>query len=301
MEDWLQKFIRVVESGSFTKAAEQLHISQPALTIAVGKLEKKLKTELIVRGVRPLKLTVAGAIVYEAGVAQAHVLNNLQTKLGDFLSERQTVKIGMIDSVALIVSTYNEPLDELEKSADVSLIVNNSRYLRRAVEERQLDVAFVVEKDGINLSHYSLGSEVLVLVSSTSIAASMQQQVDRRLIQNFICYDQPSMTYVLIISNLQRRGIEVATTLYSSSPNVMKSMVMRGRGVAVLPYLLVEEQLRNKELTILTENGEPVRVERCLETVSLGTKIVSNSVTTFVNSVAESIAKVTLEAKRYGA
>ena len=301
MEDWLQKFIRVVESGSFTKAAEQLHISQPALTIAVGKLEKKLKTELIVRGVRPLKLTVAGAIVYEAGVAQAHVLNNLQTKLGDFLSERQTVKIGMIDSVALIVSTYNEPLDELEKSADVSLIVNNSRYLRRAVEERQLDVAFVVEKDGINLSHYSLGSEVLVLVSSTTIAESMQQQVDRRFIQNFICYDQPSMTYELIISNLQRRCIEVATTLYSSSPDVMKSMVMRGRGVAVLPYLLVEEQLRNKELTILTENGEPVRVERCLETVSLGTKIVPNSVTTFVNSVAESIAKVTLEAKRYGA
>jgi DNA-binding transcriptional LysR family regulator len=65
MEDRLRKFAVLVDTGNFTKAAQRLHTSQPALSIAINKLEQELHVKLIVRGIRPFTLTKPGQVVYE--------------------------------------------------------------------------------------------------------------------------------------------------------------------------------------------------------------------------------------------
>lgn len=298
MEDWLQKYIRVVEAGSFTKAAEQLHISQPALTVAVAKLEKKLKVELIARGVRPLQLTEAGKIVYDAGVAQAYVLDNLQTRLSDYLSERQTVKIGMIDSIASIISTYITPLELLEATNDVSMTVNNSRYLKNAVLSRELDVAFTVESfHGVDVNHTALGKEALLMVCAPNQVEARQAEVEGGYLTQFVSYDQNSMTKKLIIDGLRLKGIHANTTFHSTSPDVIARIVVNGRGVAVLPYLTVQQYLETGKLTVLHLCESPLIIYRSIEAIYHNAKQLSDSLERFLEDIKNTLNKIRQEAE----
>ncbi|HEY0941458.1 MAG TPA: LysR substrate-binding domain-containing protein [Steroidobacter sp.] len=61
----LRYFVRIVEAGSFTKAAEQLHIAQPALSFAMRKLEEELGQQLLLRHSRGVEPTAAGAILVQ--------------------------------------------------------------------------------------------------------------------------------------------------------------------------------------------------------------------------------------------
>src|ERR1044071_6958661 len=134
MEERLQKFAKVVEMGSFTAAARDMHISQPALTLAVNKLERELRTPLLLRNRKHLQLTEAGRLAYAAAKEYRTTGENLHIKLTDLARERPRVRIGMIDSVAAALSDEDGPLENIEARADVSITVNNSRYLRAAVE-----------------------------------------------------------------------------------------------------------------------------------------------------------------------
>ena len=61
----LRYFAKVVESGSFSKAASQLHVAQPALSKQVQQFEEDLGLALIERGSRPVRLTEPGRVIYE--------------------------------------------------------------------------------------------------------------------------------------------------------------------------------------------------------------------------------------------
>jgi len=298
MEERLQKFVRLVDAGSFTKAAVELHISQPALTVAMAKLERELGTELLVKGSRPLRLTDAGKIAYQAGEAQAVALDNLHTDLSDLAQRRTAAHVGMIDSVAAILSAYSQPLTELKNAADVSIIVNNSRYLREAVAERKLDLAVVINGEKYaSITEKHIGDELMVLVVSPALLASKQKELALGILTDFICYNQPSQTYQLIVDGLTAHGIEVETRLQSSSPEFMSRMVISGNGVAVLPYFMVRGLLVTKTLVVMQHNGAPLTLLRKLNLVMPIGKKQSSAVTAFITQMAEVLQGSLVEAQ----
>lgn len=264
MDDRLQKFVTLVEIGNFTRAAKELHISQPALTLAIHKLERELRTPLLIRANRKLELTPAGHLAYGAAIKNKTNRDNLFTSLIGLAGERPKVAIGMIDSIAANLCTSAQPLDGLEASADVSIIVNNSRYLRAAIENRKLDLAFVVEDPNPNprLESRSAGIEPFVIVCLPDRLELAQAEMLAGRLPNFISYDQQSVSYWHISRKLQKLNIKPDPILYSTSPDVMLRMVLRGRGVAVLPYMLTKEFLEAGTLVALKKD-EHVIVNEC--------------------------------------
>src|SRR6185369_16402199 len=99
MEERLQKFVSLVDAGSFVRAVRELHISQPALSVAIAKLERELKSPLLVRGVRPLAVTPAGELAYAAGRDITLQASNLRILLAELAERRVNISVGMIDSV----------------------------------------------------------------------------------------------------------------------------------------------------------------------------------------------------------
>jgi DNA-binding transcriptional LysR family regulator len=247
-----------------------LRISQPALTVSLAKLERELKTELIVRGVRPIKLTTSGEVVYRAGQAQSVALKNLRTELSDLQAKRINVRVGMIDSLAAALTINPKPLNALETSADIALIVNNSRYLRMATAAQQIDCAFAVSGDTkVPLTQYTLCTEQLVLVCSPKRLSECESDLSRDTITDFICYDQPSASFKLVDQQLHQQGVRYNPRLYSSSADVMLRMVRAGRGASVLPYSMVRESLGLGDLALPRYSGNPVIIDRPISLVML--------------------------------
>lgn len=262
MEERLRKFAALVEFGSFTKAAEALHVSQPALSASIKKLERELKEPLLVRGTQPLTLTLAGEQAY-ATAKEIHVsTNNLADKLEWLRQQKPTIAIGMIDSVAQAVFSYGTAFDQLEQNAHVSLIVDNSRNLPAAVRRGELDMAFVVEPSmrsvDESLLYTPIGSEPLLTVCRENELPMIELSLAKGNLSPFISYDRSSNTYRLIAQAYGRARIHVRPTFYSTSPSVILQLTAAGRGAAALPYLLVEGMLKDKTLLRVPGVGVPV-------------------------------------------
>lgn len=260
MEDRLKKFAHLVDAGSFTKAACDLHISQPALSTAITKLERELKARLLVRGSRPLALTPAGKLAYQAAKDLAVHTDNLRLRLAELANQFVTLRIGMIDSIADTLFSGEASLDLLE-GAKVSVVVNNSRVLAEAVERGDLDVAFVARQ--INgklpsiLEARHVGTEPLVVVCHAD------RHVDPKAttLPDFIAYDQASNTFQLVQNALKKYGLSAEITIYSTSPEIMLRLVLQNRGIAALPYLMVKDHLASGKLRRLG-NPEPWLIPR---------------------------------------
>lgn len=259
----MQKFARLAEVGNFTKAAKLLHISQPALSIAVDKLEHELGTSLLIRGNRKLELTEAGRAVYQSALEHQNISDHLRARLNYITHKRPAVTIGMTDSVAAVLCA-SSAFDELESNTDVTIVVNNSKYLRDAVEQRQLDLAYVVD-DGAehrNLFIKPAGLEELMLVCLPSLQGGAESDITEGRLYNLISYDKPSTTYRHIQQALQTRGIKPHVSLFSTSPDVMLTMVLRGKGVGVLPQFIVHDYVKQGILSYLRQNDAIMAIER---------------------------------------
>lgn len=296
MDDRLQKFVRLVDIGNFTRAARELHISQPALTAAINKLERELRVKLLIRGNRRFVLTDAGDIAYKAALEHKSITENLIANLDRLSGIRPKVSIGMIDSIAVALSKDPRPLDLLEETADVSIVVNNSRYLREAVTNHTLDIAFVVEDGNAlpGLEKHAMGSEPLVIVCPPQYVETAQAEIAAGLLTHFICYDQPSVTYQRIHRSLSDLRINIMPTLFSTSPDVMLSMVLRNKGVAALPALLTNDHIHTGRLAYLKKDGHVIAIERPISLVRLSGRVIPTQLSTFsrqAESVLRSVTK----------
>jgi DNA-binding transcriptional LysR family regulator len=285
MDERLQKFARLVEVGSFTRAAKQLHISQPALSIAIDKLEQELGTELIVRGNRRLDITATGQAAYEAAIQQQNIADHLRSAINRLAHKKPDLTLGMTDSIAAQLCVAPS-FEELDKAARLTIVVNNSRYLREAVANRSVDVAFIIDDGGEHpgLQKQISEPETLVLVGAPVIAAQATADIARGKLRNFISYDKPSTTYRHVTHFFQILKVKPNTAFYSTSPDVMLQMVLRGKGIAVLPEQLVRGLIKDQSLAVISHCGNPVTIKRPTCRLQLKGRILPDCLNEFLNS-----------------
>ena len=244
MDDHLRKFLAVAEAGSFTKAAAQLHISQPSLSMSVSALERRLKVKLFVRG-RRLKLTNAGKLVRESAAKLRLEERNLLNGLEELIGSAAKLRLGLIDSLAedFIFST----------SARVAEIkVDNTSRLIGEVGRDGIDMAFVTlpaANPGARFEVRRLGYEPFALVSVPENTPLLLKNIRRKaLVDNLLSYDKNSTTFYWLERHLRAKGLNFKVKLYSTSPDLMLEAALRGRGPAFLPLKKVRQELKSGRL-----------------------------------------------------
>src|ERR1700754_1166961 len=97
----LRYFTRIVESGSFSRAASVIHIAQPALSQQIAELEERLGVSLLQRSARGVRPTAAGEIFYKEASAILHQLDQLPEIVRSSTGEVEgTVNLGFVSSLA---------------------------------------------------------------------------------------------------------------------------------------------------------------------------------------------------------
>jgi DNA-binding transcriptional LysR family regulator len=277
MEDRLQKFANLVDAGGFTRGAERMHVSQPALSAAIKKLEKELHAELFAHDTRPIKLTEAGQLAYDTGKTLIAQRTNLKQQLAELDGQKLPLRLGLIDSIAETLFVHNRELDELEQWAHVSLSINNSALLMQSVLQHDLDVAVIVEQPTFSKMIHTehLGAEPLMVVARSDIAPATQHAAAKGTLPNFLSYNQTSTTHRLVQAAAAQHAIELQPRFYSTSPDIILKLVLAGRGTAALPYLIVREYCENQVLKPITLGNSCV-IERRIAAITHTNRHVPN-------------------------
>lgn len=253
-------FCRVVDLNSFTQAAQELNLSQPAVTKQVKALEQELGTRLLTRRGRQLRLTPAGEILYPYAKRTIHTLQECRDALQALHAPgRGTLAIGTVPTIALFTLpdllaqfAREYPMVSLRLRTGVNAEIADL-VLRSEVDLGILPVPFTHEE----LQTIPLFHDPILLVSSPQAPwadRAWLSPVDLSRLP-MICYRRGTQFRNFVDAHFDAAGITVNEVMEFDSHEAVKAMVMAGFGVAMEPWSAVAKELREGRLVELAIAG----------------------------------------------
>jgi LysR family transcriptional regulator, nitrogen assimilation regulatory protein len=145
----LRYFVKIVESGSFSKAASVIHVAQPALSQQVAELEERLGVLLLQRGARGVRPTAAGEILYKEASAILHQLDQLPGIVRSSSGEPEgAVSIGFVSSLApKLVGGILEECHAIMPKVTIRISDDHSLGLESKIAAGSVDLAILYEDE----------------------------------------------------------------------------------------------------------------------------------------------------------
>ncbi|MFC1780517.1 LysR family transcriptional regulator [Patescibacteria group bacterium] len=248
----IRDFHKVVDIGNLTKAAKELFITQPALSISIKNLEKQLGCKLLTRGKNGVKPTKLGKVVYKFSKEIDIDFKNLKRRISE--SNRKSSKnicMGMIDNVGLVfVSKVYKEFHKNHLKVNLQIQVDNSYRLIEKVEKGKIDFAIITKGDQKLSNKFFIndfGEEEMVLVASPKVAEGIKN-IKSLNNMNFISYNKESSTHKIIKNTLEENDLSINFISHSSSPKFIVEMIKEGVGIAFLPENYVQKDILTEEL-----------------------------------------------------
>jgi DNA-binding transcriptional LysR family regulator len=263
----LRVFMAVVEQRGFSRAAEALHVSQPAVSKAVRELEHQLGLPLLERGgARGLRLTEHGESLHQHAraifamerAATVDIRDRVELRKGSLRVGASTTVAGywLPDAVAAFTRRFPD--------IAFSLQVGNTAGIGRATAEGELDVAFVegvVDDPGLVATPWREEPLQMVVAAGAALGAKRRASVAELSRQPWLLREAGSGTRQVAQRVLRRRGIRPARLLELGSNEAIARAVAAGAGVALLPAVVVRDlvAMRRVRALRLSDDDDPVR------------------------------------------
>lgn len=257
----LDAFVQVAAHHSFSKAAEVLYLTQPSVTARIQTLERELAEDLFERTGRSVKLTDAGQTFL---VYAEKALKDVQEGK-DALEALRNAEFGNLRiGSALTISTYVLP--RILKSfrshypgVDVSVRTGRSEHMLELLlnDEVQIGLVRSLVHPEIEAIHLYDDEVILVTDHNHPFAQSRTAGIEDVSRQPLIFYDKGSSYYGLIHGIFRESSLVPTHAMQLDSMEATKKMVEEGLGIAILPRVSVERELKLGILVEVEITGAP--------------------------------------------
>ncbi|WP_461783229.1 LysR family transcriptional regulator [Prosthecobacter sp.] len=233
-------FIEIARQRSFTRAAERLHMAQPALSQQMKNLESELGTALFIRGRKEIQLTAAGkaflpraeALLTQAEAAKAIVSDVAQLRGGKLV-------IAAIPSVsACLLPEVIRSFSRQHEQVELQLIEDSSERVSENVESGLADIGFLqLPASKSAFETRTIISEPFVLLVAKSHPLVKQKEVALKQLatESFIFYKGRARDTAL--EACRKAGFEPQIACESGELETVRALVAAGLGLAVVPQL----------------------------------------------------------------
>ncbi len=255
----LQVFHAVARQLSFTKAAEALFMTQPAVTFQIKQLEEHFNTRLFDRGHGRISLTPAGDLVLDYAERILGLSAELDTRLKEMTGEvAGALLIGASTTIAefLLPQVLGEFRARYPKVLP-RLIVANSGTVENRVAEFTLDLGFIEAPSHLPtlVSDFCANDELLVLCAPGHALAQLGSVTPKQLLRHsFISREPGSGTREVTDNYFQAAGIRpdsLDTVMELGSPEAIKGLVSTGLGFAIMSRATIAKEIRLGQLVAL--------------------------------------------------
>lgn len=292
----LQVFHAVAKQMSFTKAAEVLFMTQPAVTFQIKQLEEHFSTRLFERGHGRISLTPAGELVLEYAERVLALSAEMETRVKE-LTGRLSGPLLIGASMTIAEFLLPRVLGEFKAShpdVEPRLTVGNSETIEGRVAEHTLDVGLVEAPShaAALLTETCCEDELNVVVAPGHPLAGCKPVTPKQLVgQAYVSREPGSGTREFTDLYFRKAGIDpssLSTVMELGSPEAIKGVVGTGLGFAILSQITVAKDEKLGELVVLPLSP---RLTRALSVVYPKERFRSRLVNTFVE-----FAKIRLKA-----
>src|SRR5262245_44298809 len=245
----LEVFLAVARAGSFRRAAERVHLSQPALSQHVGELERGLGARLFDRRGRTVSLTEAGRILEDHALRMFATLASAREAIADLAGDgRGSLVIGASTTPGLyLMPALMSAFERDHPGISVDLRIANSRVIEQQVRANELDLG-VVGGHGLGPGEECLAAgmlDELVLIVPPGHAWAHRARVAPSVMQEerLLMREDGSATRQVTERALQQTDVKIGRILVLDHTEAIKQAVMAGLGVAFVSIYAVRGEL----------------------------------------------------------
>ncbi|KAB2918117.1 MAG: LysR family transcriptional regulator [Bacteroidetes bacterium] len=256
----LRVFAKIVELGSITKASEELHLTQPAVSIQLKNLQDQFEIPLTEVIGRKIYITDFGKEIASAAQSILQQVDEINYKT---LQHKGQV-VGKLKLSVVSTGKYVMPYfltDFLNESSGVDLImdVTNKATVIKHLENNDVDYALVsVLPKNIAVENIPLMENRLYLVGRKT--NETPAKIKLKTLENLplIYREQGSATRQVMEKFLSDNDIHVLKKMELTSNEAVKQAVLAGLGFSIMPLIGIKNELKNGELTIIEVKGLPI-------------------------------------------
>ena len=282
----LRVFITAAETGSFSAAAEQRYLTQPAVSKRIAALERQLGMRLFDRIGRRIHLTQAGqallprarTILAEVEDARRSVMN-LSGRLGDTLSMAASHHVGLHRLPTALKAFHSR-----YPSVRLDLRFLDSESAFEAVAQGKLELASVTLplRAHPELDATEMWSDPLALVTAPSHPLATAKTVDAAALLAYpaILPGPGTVTRELIMSAFGKKRQDIVISMATNYLEVLKMLTTIGFGWSALPHTMIDDELKVVQI-------EGIEIRRKLGIVTHAKRTLSNAARAMIQTIKE--------------
>ncbi len=258
----LRIFYTVARCRSFSRAAETLDISQPAVSIQVQELEKALGIALFHRRARGLQLTELGETVY----SYAHRIFSLSSEMQDAIQDIQGLKTGHLTlGASTTPGEYILPVAigrfrQYYPGVQVEMKISNTRSIVNQILQRELDLGMIgsgLERGGdeLEVSTYAMDEIVLVANPTHPLAKLRRVSLAEVMEEGLVLREEGSATRQTAEECFAHMGVKPRIAIELGSNQAVKLAAEAGVGVGVISRFGIGAEVKAGLLQALDVEG----------------------------------------------
>lgn len=236
----LRYFLKVAERGNFTRAAEELAITQPALSRSIARLETEIGQPLFERQTRSVALTDAGRLLQARAQQVLALIDDTLAEITDD-GESGRIRVGAIPTIApfFLPSVLREFRDRHPKAVVVVDEETTDKLLQRC-NQGELDVAILaapIPKHYLEVEPLFDEELLLVLATGHPLAGKKAISVADVQAHPFVLLDETHCLSEAIVSFCRQRSFQPITVERTSQLATVEELVALGHGVSLIPQM----------------------------------------------------------------
>lgn len=249
-------FCKIADEKSISKVAQANHISQPALSLQMQRLEEELGVKLFERSNRGIQLTEAGIVMQKYGLQFMQSYDNLREEIDNLKVNKITFRI----AASPVSCDYALPCilyKVNQKFPDYSFALNGfpSKEVIAQIRNEQADLGFIVgkckEEDIVCAPAFV---DKIHLVAKTGYNAKSIHSIADLKKHPLIMLNEHFSSYRLVYNYLEQSGFtdkDFRIHYHLNTTEAVKSAIIAGHGLAFLPYMAIKKEVYMKELQII--------------------------------------------------
>lgn len=263
MDQHLIVFKEVAERKNFSRAAEALHMSQPAVSQYIASLEKELGVRLLERSNKFVELNKAGELVYQYAQEILRNYNQMQILVSDLKNDPSgELKIGASYTIGeYVLPRLLAKLQENYPNIIPAVSIGNTDDIGAKLVQHEIDIGLI---EG-NFTHHQVSIEQFATDEMYIIAGVGQSFKEEACIsikdlenETWIIREEGSGTRKMLEEFFQRSNFEPKRILTFGSTQTIKEGVESGLGISMLSNLTFTKERKLKKIQKLFVEGTPI-------------------------------------------
>jgi DNA-binding transcriptional LysR family regulator len=255
-------FLKITELKSITKAAEALHLTQPAVSIQLKNFQDQFEISLTEVIGRQLYVTPFGQEIAEATkriLAEVETMKHKSLAFKGQLTGRLTIAV--VSTGKYVMPFFLSSFLKEHSGVDLVMDVTNRYQVLASLEKNEVDFALVsVLPDNLKVEKISLMDNKLFLVANPELAKTISKK-QSEMFENlpWIYREEGSATRQSMERFIASNKIQINKKIQLTNNEAIKQAVLAGLGFSIMPLIGLKNELNGNEISIIPVNGLPIK------------------------------------------